>query len=1185
MDDLRRFLITNWLAVALSAAGLACGAWGLWSWRRRGRLQRSLWPAGIALALLAAGALGLSPSAGAWLAGAAALGLFAALLAVVITGRWLAPVGYALAGLLLFGLGGVAVQGAGEGLADACAALLKLEAAEPAWLLLLLLVPVVVALSFRSLAGLGPARRWVAISLRCLLVTLLTLALAEPRIRHTNETVTVLFVVDRSLSVPEEWAASPDAPGQRVDRRWERVRRFINEAVEKRGSRRGDKVGVIAFGRRPRLELPPAEVPRLGLAEITSAIDSSYTDIGAALKLALASFPEGTGKRIVLVSDGNENVGNAEEQARIARNNGVQIDVVPLAAGYRNESEVLVQSVEAPPLTEQSSQVPIRVLLRSYNPHTVAGLLTLRQIAQDEVAGGKVQPQPARVVPPSPMRVTLRPGLNSFSFRQALTGQPQAYTYEAVFQPTGVLDDDGRVIATELAGDRTENNRATTHVIARGQRRLLLVEPKDGDHRLLFNRLQILGEQSKFHVESIEAAHLPKDKDVLGVFLSKYDCVILANVPAEMLGDEQQEMIRSNTCDQGCGLIMIGGPEGFGAGGWQGTSVEKALPVDCEIKALKVQGKGGLVLIMHASEMADGNRWQKEIAKLAIKKLSPVDEVGMLYYDFGGTRWHIPLQAIGGRRDSLLRMVDKMIPGDMPEFDTGLQMAFDGLTDPKRELATKHVIVISDGDPTQSNVALLARMKQSRVTVTTVGVATHGAPQDQALARIAAATGGRFYSVKSPSALPAIYIRETRLVSQSFIDERRIAPQLLFKSGPTERLPDELPPLYGYVRTTRKEAFPPVQVPVRAPAAGDQEFPILAYWNYGLGKSAAFTSDARSQPEKLGWDRDWAESDIYLKFWEQVVNWSLRAVETGQLNLTTEYRDGKVRVTVDARDTSNRPLTDLRLRGAVTQPSAPGKDRPPLPELRFEQKNSGVYEAEFKADEAGSYFINAQAFRPVRKVVDGREVAGEEVVDGARTGVTVPYSPEFADLESNAPLMEKLRALTGGQSYADEDAALAQAARSGDVFRLAGLPPSRNLQPVWYWLLLAAAVVLFFDVAVRRIALDPREAAAAARRGWERLRRRETAAEAVPVFLERLKNRKAQVGEALDREHSARRFDAGAAPTAPPPPGAHEMPTAAAPRPTAAPKSEPQPEGEAADFTGRLLKAKQRVWEEREKEK
>src|SRR5262249_20230370 len=155
-----------------------------------------------------------------------------------------------------------------------------------------------------------------------------------------------------------------------------------NDAVEKRGpGHERDRAGLIVFGRRPRLELPPSDSPRFNFTEVASTVDPNYTDIAAAIKLALASFPEGTGKRIVLLSDGNENLGNAEEQARIAKLNNVQIDVVPLAAGQRNENEVLVQSVEAPSVTEQGSRLPIRVLLRSYNPFPVVGTLTLRQMS------------------------------------------------------------------------------------------------------------------------------------------------------------------------------------------------------------------------------------------------------------------------------------------------------------------------------------------------------------------------------------------------------------------------------------------------------------------------------------------------------------------------------------------------------------------------------------------------------------------------------------------------------------------------------------------------------------------------------------------------------------------------------------------------------------------------------------
>src|SRR5439155_22350334 len=134
-------------------------------------------------------------------------------------------------------------------------------------------------------------------------------------------------------------------------------------------------------GRQPSLELNPSTAPRLNFTKVESPLDSSATDIGAAIKLALASFPEGSGKRIVLLSDGNENLGNAEEQARIAKQNGVQIDVVPLAGGRRNPNEVLVERLDAPGQTEKDSRVPLRVLLRSFHPQIVVGKLQLFKIS------------------------------------------------------------------------------------------------------------------------------------------------------------------------------------------------------------------------------------------------------------------------------------------------------------------------------------------------------------------------------------------------------------------------------------------------------------------------------------------------------------------------------------------------------------------------------------------------------------------------------------------------------------------------------------------------------------------------------------------------------------------------------------------------------------------------------------
>jgi uncharacterized membrane protein len=1287
MERLRTLLYTDWLGlvILLVAAALAVVYFRRWQ-RKEPALGVLLCTA--TLALFAVGGLVVAiidtnrwiEAPATWSGILAVIGvaiLFGMVLVLVASGRWSAPLAFGSAAALILGLGGFLNAAITRELRDIWAVLVRLEVVQPYWLLLLLLIPILVYFSYRSLAGLGPVRRWVALGLRSALILLIALALAEIRLRSPNETVTVLFLVDRSLSVPEEHdkEVDPKSPQAKIDLRWERIKRFINESVEKRGaSHDRDRAGVIVFGRRPRLELPPSAVPRFNLREITSQVDPNYTDIAAALKLALASFPEGTGKRVILISDGNENLGNALEQAGIAKQNGVQIDVLPLGKGERNDNEVLVQSVEAPTLTEQASQLQIRVLLRSYNPNVVQGILKLWQVSGGELYTGiraedadgrvkvtavaenspgdhagihvddilvsvdgkalrnaaqlsqtvaastigtklqflvrrkgevkgigvSVERAPGfrrkQVAGPTDDRVYLRTGLNPFTFKHRVDKKDESYTYEATFEPERVLNEKGEVVATGLAGDRVQNNRASTHVIALGQRRILLIEPKRGDHDFFVSRLR-KAKDSRFTVITATPDDLPQNRAELAVFLSNYDCVILANVPASdvqegkvgerppgTITEEQQEVIRSNTYDQGCGLIMIGGDYAFGAGGWQGTPVEKALPVDCDIKSLKVAGKGGLVLIMHACEMADGNTWEKRIAQLALKKLAPTDEFGVIQWN-GTTTWHIKLNPVGDEenRAKISRQIDRMTPSDMPEFDTGLKMAHKELTDPARNLATKHVIIISDGDPAHTP-GLLTTLKDSKVTVTTVGIATHGAPSDQNLAAIARGTGGRYYNVKSSKALPAIYTKESRLVSQAFVYKQAFRPTMQpAAGGPADKLPQQLERLYGFVRTTPKQSNL-YNGPILGPSMGDQDFPVLAYWQYGLGKSVAFTSDARK-----AWDRDWAAAAYYDKFWEQLVGWACRTVETGRLSMTTEYRDGKIKVVIDARDRDGKMLTDLKIKGGVSAPG--GNADAEKIELKFEQTNSGIYVAEFKADESGSYFISAQASRKVKKKLpDGKEVEEEEF-DGIRSGVTVPYSPEFADMETNTSLLEKIRDITNGKTLSEEPEELFKAAESGMPFRYTDLEQAKSLQPIWYWLLLITAVLLLFDVAVRRIAVDPLQVTAAVQSTWDRLRGRTGKAEATPQFLDRLKSRKEQVGEALGKAKAQARFDAGESPrptTAPA--GADDMadqPASSAPRPAPkAPGVAPdQPEAAPADFASRLMKAKKKVWEERDKDK
>lgn len=136
--------------------------------------------------------------------------------------------------------------------------------------------------------------------------------------------MTLMVVVDRSFSIPQETAANSVR-----DARWERLVEQIKQATRER-LKVQDRVGVISFAARPRLEFPVSDVPELNIRDIGNGLDRNTTDMGSAIRLALASFPEGSARRILLISDGNENQGDAEADARTAKLNGVPMDVIPL---------------------------------------------------------------------------------------------------------------------------------------------------------------------------------------------------------------------------------------------------------------------------------------------------------------------------------------------------------------------------------------------------------------------------------------------------------------------------------------------------------------------------------------------------------------------------------------------------------------------------------------------------------------------------------------------------------------------------------------------------------------------------------------------------------------------------------------------------------------------------------------
>lgn len=1013
----------------------------------------------------------------------------------------------------------------------------------PEYLVLLAVLPVLWFWSFRSLAGLGRVRRMVILLLTSSVVALLVAALAEVQLQQISDRVTVIYLLDQSESIPSF---------QR-----EAMMRYVKQEVGRhRNHERGDRAGVIVFGRDPAIEIPPfpADVPDFGKLESMFDVGTDATNLAAALKMAQAMYKEDTAKRVVLVTDGNENIGDVKQAASVLAQSGIGIDVVPIE--LTKGAEVAVERVSLPGDVRQGQPTEVRVVVTNYgkpieqNPSGEAhGTLRISRTHDGEEALLSEE------------AVTLTPGKNVFKIDTTLD-KTGAYDYRAQF------------FAEDKNSDyMQQNNVATGFTQVRGKGRVLLIEnpANPGDFDFLVDRLQAMKLEVKKAPANTPFSSLAE--------LQGYDTVVMANVPRAGVGqggedlvgftDEQVMMLVRNVEQMGCGLVMLGGEQSFGCGGWAGTELEKIMPVDFQIKNAKVKPNSALALLMHASEMPQGNHWQKVVGHKAVQMLGPNDYCGVLHWDdfTGGDNWLWPggISQIGTGQNKMLAQIDKMTPGDMPDFDSAMKRAFTGFQSLQGKAAVKHMIIISDGDPAPPSPAVMNRFMtaQPRITISTVAIGTHGPPGSTPLQKIANQTGGKYYVVNNASALPSIYIQEVSKITKPLIYEQEepFVPKIVYPHEMVQGI-DAIEPITGFVLTTKKE-HPLVEVSILSPRpdGGGENGTILASWQYKAGRTVVFTSDSGKR-----WTKAWPEWENYDKLFSQIVRWSMRPVnEQGKFTVATDIKDGRVRVVVTALDQNDQFLNFLNMAGSATSPDP----KKPAIEISMKQEGPGRYVGEFAADEAGSYFL---------AVSPGKGYGGPLLA-----GVSVPYSSEFRERETNVALLETLARMKpqGGEPGAlintDIMAENPEQLTAIDTFR-ATLARAFSSQDAWHIAALLAACMFLINIAIRRISIDPEwftPIGRAVRRLWTR--------QAEPVReerLERLRSTKAQVeGQIDERRAAATRFepspdaDVGSSTLeeAMRESGAGPATEASRPAPTNAAETEQE------TYTDRLLKAKKRA--------
>ncbi len=805
------------------------------------------------------------------------------------------------------------------------------------------------------------------IALRAAALGALALALVNPRLFSSATALDVILGVDLSRSVGQEGR--------------EKAQEILQAAARLKAP--NTRTGLLTFGRAPEWEsLPRSPAPA---GEFGARLDREQTDIQAALEAAAAQIGEGRQGKILLVSDGNENRGAAARALPMLRAQGVQVWTLPV--GLRGRNEIYLSDLSLPREVDSAEGFEIRGVVESLR-EAPARLRLLRDgvlVAEREVR--------------------LKAGDNTALFRDSLSARGQ-HSYELLLEsPDDTL---------------AENNLLQGVVTVKGPPRVLLLSGQPESQRVIDKVLQAQGYAV---VEAVPAA-----QPLTVAELSAYDLLVLDNVPAFQLSYAKMESIEKYVRDLGGGLLVIGGSQSYGAGGYFRTPLERILPVDMRPPARLEMPHVALLFVLDKSgSMGAGGEGStkldlaKAAAIAAADIMNPTDQVGILAFD-AAWDWTLPFRQVG-KGEWISEKLSSLQSDGGTDLYKALVEAYRGIA--AKPAAIKHVIVLSDGLTDKADFhSLASRMARDGITVSTVSVGNDA--DVQLMANIAKDGKGRGYVALDPETIPQIFTTETLLISRDLLIEKPAAPTIVSSAGPLKGLAqNNLPSLRGYVLTYPK---PRAELLMRA----DKD-PLLVSWRYGVGRVTAFTSDLSGR-----WGRDWIAWQAFPQWASQVARDAMRKIVDTQVRAEFSAAGDAIKIIADLTAKDGRFLNFLNLKANVTAPNQPSREQ------SFQQTAPGRYEASFSAAASGVHFVTLYA--------DGGGAGPRPV---ATIPYVVPYPREYRELKANLPLLSRLAEETGGEML-DPDKF-----QSG-LERLYRPAPGKATQGRETWWPLAGAGLVFF---------------------------------------------------------------------------------------------------------------------------
>ncbi|MFA5625236.1 MAG: VWA domain-containing protein [Bradymonadales bacterium] len=852
---------------------------------------------------------------------------------------------------------------------------------------ILTLWPIFLLFSWRSLTDFPLYQSVLHILVRVAL--LLTVVLALLNVQKTSESsfVSVVYLVDVSDSMS----------GEELDE----AQKLVSRGLARSNSE--NDVQVVSFASSPRrLKLSEGNVlPPIKRhdSEDGEGFEGRQSDLQAALRYTYGLFPDAYLRRVVLISDGQQTRGDILAEALQAQEMGIRIDSIALEGKIL--PEIMIRGVSIRERDQLVVGKPFVMELELYS--TYAGnaeiIFAKNGIKDDENSKG----------------------YDFLEGENIITMQTTAY------EP-GTLALSWKLDAVEEDGF-AENNAFEDRVIIDGKPRILYVEGQSKSAVYLQRALQGYGasQGQNFEVQVRPAGGLPMTSSDI----EQFSAVILSDTPVQTntgrinVSTQQMNVIDNFVRRFGGGFIAIGGEQAFALGGYEGTIIEKILPIQFKAERKKEQPSIAMAILIDKSGSMNGVKLElaKEAAKASINVLANSDRVMIIGFD--DTPYMLSPMTRAINRRQIGNKIARMRAEGGTNIEPALEMAYLELALVSARI--KHVILLTDGESPYGRIDQLVRqMARDRITVSTVAV---GQADTVLLKRIANLGKGRAHYTNDPYSVPQIFVQETEQLGSNAIVEQPFVPQIKKSGG---MLAGIVPThLLGYVATKAK---PGAEVLMTAPSGA----PILATWAWGSGRSTAFTSDVKNR-----WAAAWINnSQLFPKFWSQVVRATMKTDKETLFDITYSIDLATAKIIIDAVDENDQFLNSLDVNAEVKPPKGEPFD------IAFLQTAPGIYRAEFELPYFGPYELNASL-----------KDKGKEL-GNARLSFSHPYAAEFMDTHTNTALLEAAARISGGKLNPSDD----------EIFDPAGATVE-SYSPIWHYFVWLALAILLLDVFLRRLRL------------------------------------------------------------------------------------------------------------------